>query len=234
MKLGIMQPYFFPYLGHFDLINYTDRWVVFDTAQYIRHGWINRNRILHPTKGWQYIIVPLRKHPREIAIRDVKIANEQDWRRRIVGQLQHYRKEAPYFEETISFVENCLKYENDSIFRLDAHILAKTCTKLGIHFDYTFFSEMDLGLPSILKPGEWALYIAEAMKAKEYVNPPGGAKLFDKMEFAKRGITLTFRHISPYEYECRGYEFISNLSIIDILMWNTPEAIKYYLDQQVN
>ena len=65
MRLGIMQPYFFPYLGYFDLINSTDRWIVFDTVQYIRHGWINRNRILHPNEGWQYIIVPIMKAKRE-------------------------------------------------------------------------------------------------------------------------------------------------------------------------
>jgi len=230
MILGIMQPYFFPYLGHFDLINCTDKWVVFDTAQYIRHGWVNRNRILHPTRGWQYIIVPLRKHSRGTAIKDVEIVDGQDWRRRIVGQLQHYRKKAPYFKETIAFVQDCLEYESDSISRLDAHILVKTCARLNMRFDYTFFSGMNLGLPSTLGPGEWALYVAEAMGAAEYVNPLGGAELFDRHEFAKRDVALTFRSLPLYEYECKGYEFIPNLSIVDVLMWNRPEAIKAYLD----
>ena len=80
MKLGIMQPYFFPYLGYFDLINYSNRWIIFDTVQYIRHGWINRNRILKPGEDWQYISVPLVKHQREILIKDVEISANQDWK----------------------------------------------------------------------------------------------------------------------------------------------------------
>ena len=75
MKLGIMQPYFFPYLGYFDLIHSVDKWVVFDTPQYIRHGWVNRNRILHPESDWQYIIVPLKKHPRNTPIKEIEIAD---------------------------------------------------------------------------------------------------------------------------------------------------------------
>ena len=73
MILGIMQAYFFPYLGYFDLINCSDKWIVFDTVQYIRHGWVNRNRILHPTEGWQYIIVPIRKSKREAVLSSVEI-----------------------------------------------------------------------------------------------------------------------------------------------------------------
>ena len=73
VRLGIMQPYFFPYLGYFDLINRTDRWIVFDTAQYIRHGWVNRNRILHSDSEWQYILVPLKKHSRKAAIKDIAV-----------------------------------------------------------------------------------------------------------------------------------------------------------------
>jgi len=90
MKLGIMQPYFFPYLGHFDLIYKTDRWIVFDTPQYIRQGWVNRNRILGPNSGWQYITVPTRKHHRDNPIRDILVKEGKDWRERVCRQLEHY------------------------------------------------------------------------------------------------------------------------------------------------
>ena len=86
MKLGIMQPYLFPYLGYFDLINSVDRWVVCDTCQYIRHGWVNRNRILHPTKGWQYIVVPLTKHERNASIDSITVHADAKWKARILGQ----------------------------------------------------------------------------------------------------------------------------------------------------
>ena len=231
MKLGIMQPYFFPYLGYFNLINCVDKWIVFDTAQYIRHGWVNRNRILHPKEGWQYIIVPLRKHPRDTPIKDVQINNDQDWKRRIIGQLQHYKKKARYFRETIVLVEDCLAPEENSISRLNAFILGKVCARLGIRLDYDFFSEMDLELGPVEGPEDWALRISEAMGAKEYVNLPGGVDLFDEQKFTDSNIKLTIRNLPPFEYSCRGYEFIPNLSVIDLLMWNEPETIKQYLDE---
>ncbi len=95
MKLAIMQPYFLPYLGYFALIKHTDKFIVFDTPQYIRHGWIERNRILKPSEGWQYINVPLEKRPRDIAIKDLRIRQNDDWRRKILAQLEHYKKRLP-------------------------------------------------------------------------------------------------------------------------------------------
>src|SRR5580693_8893111 len=108
MRLGIMQPYLFPYPGYFDLINRCDRWVVFDTAQYIRHGWVNRNRILHPTSGWQYIIVPLKKHERETPINQIETQPYEQWASRILGQLQHYKKKAPGYAVASALVDDCL------------------------------------------------------------------------------------------------------------------------------
>lgn len=232
MKLGIMQPYFFPYLGYFDLINCVDQWIVFDTAQYVRHGWANRNRILHPKEGWQYIIVPIKKHSRGTPIKEVKIANEQRWKQRIVGQLQHYRKKAPRFSETMSFIGDCLSLEEDSLSRMNVFILENVCAYLGIRFDYRFFSEMDLELGPVEEPGDWALRISEALCADEYVNAPGGVGLFDEQKFRDSNIKLTIRKLVTFEYPCTGYEFIPHLSIIDALMWNEPERIKQYLGER--
>ena len=80
MKLGAMQPYFFPYLGYFDLINCTDRWIVADTVQYMKQGWVNRNRILNPSGGWQYILAPTRKHSHRAAIGEIELNDAADWR----------------------------------------------------------------------------------------------------------------------------------------------------------
>src|ERR1700752_1667989 len=104
MRLGLMQPYFFPYLGYFDLINCSDRWIVFDTVQYIRRGWMNRNRILHPEKGWQYINVPIKRTSRDIPIFEAETTEPGPWQSRIIGQLNHDRKKAPHDEKTISLI----------------------------------------------------------------------------------------------------------------------------------
>jgi len=230
MKLGVMQPYFFPYLGYFDLINYTDKWIVFDDVQYMRHGWINRNRILHPSDGWSYIIVPVR-HTREMHIREVTITENGKWKKRILGQLQNYKKKAPYYHQVMGLVEDCLAFEDDLISRFNVFALGKVCAYLGIHFDYAIFSEMNLTLEHIEVPGDWALRISQAVGADEYVNPPGGEALFKKESFSASNIKLTIRKLPPLIYDCPGYEFIPNLSIIDVLMWNPAETIKSYLDQ---
>ncbi len=103
MTLGINQPYFLPYLGYFSLINLVDEFILFDTVQFIRHGWIERNRILKPGFGWQYVSVPLIKAKRETIIKDMLINNEIAWQDKLIAQLIHYKKRAPYFNIVIEF-----------------------------------------------------------------------------------------------------------------------------------
>jgi hypothetical protein len=230
--LGIMQPYFFPYLGYFDLINCSDRWIVFDTVQYIRHGWVNRNRIHHPQNGDLYILVPLKKQPRETVIKDVIIADDQDWRSKILGQFNHYRKTAPYFAQTAAFLEDCLSIREPSLSRLNGMILEKTCARLGIPFQFQYYSEVNLQIGEVAGPGDWALRIAQALEAREYVNPPGGVDLFDPEKFKAANIQLTIRSIPAFEYPTRGYPYIPDLSILAVMAFNTPEQIKAFLDRQ--
>lgn len=233
MKLGIMQPYFFPYLGYFDLINCSDRWIVFDNVQYIRHGWINRNRILHSSKGWSYIIVPV-KFSRDTLIQGVNIVDDGKWKKRILGQLQHYKAKAPYYRETVRLIEDCFSFDDALISQFNVFTLKKVCAYLGIQFNYSIFSEMKLEIGTIEDPGDWALRISQSLGAEKYINPPGGESIFDKNKFESSNIKLEIRRLPPLIYECSGYEFVENLSIIDVLMWNRPEEIKRYLDQYVN
>ena len=72
MKLAVQQPFFFPYLSYFELIDRVDRWIVFDTPQYVK--WVSRNRVLHPVSGWQYILVPVKKHRLVTPIRQIEIS----------------------------------------------------------------------------------------------------------------------------------------------------------------
>jgi len=204
---------------------------VFDTSQYIRHGWVNRNRIHHPKEGDLYIIVPLKKHSRDTTIKDIVISDDPKWRTRILGQLNHYRKTAPYFSETYSFVKDCLSIDERSLSRFNIQILEKTCRRLQISFSYEYFSEMNLKLSDVNGPGDWALRISEALGAKEYVNSPGGVAIFDPEKFKSAGIKLTIRNIPPFEYVTKGYEFIPYLSIIDVMMFNSAEQIKTFLDK---
>ena len=228
-----MQPYFFPYLGHFDLIHRVDEWIVFDTAQYMRHQWVNRNRILHPNTGWQYVTVPLQKHARETPINRIETAAGGDWRGRILRQLQHYRKRAPFCGEVMGFLEETFAAAGDNLADLNAVTLERTCRRLGIATPFHVLSRLNLALEGpIAEPGDWALRIAQAHGADEYVNAAGGADLFDPEKFAAHGIALFIQSYEHMTYSCGPFRFEPGLSILDVMMWNSPETIRAHLDRR--
>ena len=226
MKLGIMQPYFFPYIGYFSLIANVDKFIILDDVQFIRHGWIERNRILKPKEGWQYIAVPLQKHKQKVAISDIKINNMVDWKRKILSQLLHYKK-APFYNEVIALVEEIFAQEYESITELDIVALKKVSEYLGIDTEIVLFSKMNLKIEKVNDSDEWALNICKAMGGvKEYWNPPGGQSFFDKEKYKEAGIKLYFHNIDLIPYYQKNIQFERGLSIIDVMMFNSVKNIR--------
>ena len=230
MRLGIMQPYFMPYLGYFALIKHTDEFILFDTVQFIYHGWIERNRMLKQTGGWQYIAVPLQKHSRETKIQDILINNEQPWQKKMVAQLQHYRR-APYYRAVMGILEELFASDYENITQLDRKALQLVCEYLGIHREFPVFSEMNCPIATATAPDEWALNICKALGADEYWNPPGGMEFFDREKYRHAGVDLRFQKIVLEEYPQRGEPFEARLSILDVMMFNSPERINEMLDK---
>lgn len=232
MKLGIMQPYFFPYIGYFQLMNAVDRWVAFDEVQFIDKGWINRNRILHsdPAKEWQFITLPLDKRGQFDRICDINIKESIDWRSQILGKLTHYKKSAPYYEKTIEFVQNCFDTDESSLAKIVIEILRKTCAYIGIQTPIDVQSELKLQLSEIHHPGQWALRISQALNAEEYINPIGGRQIFKPKEFESVGVKLSFLKTEPSTYLQMRKKFISGLSIIDVLMFNDRQQCARLLE----
>jgi hypothetical protein len=231
-----MQPYFFPYLGYYDLINRTDRWIVFDVVKYAPKSWMNRNRILHPLDGWQYISVPVNKHTGDGTLKDVQILDVDSARNKIRGQIEHYRKGgAPHFSAIASLVDDCFSGLQSNLLRdLSVRSLELVCEYLNITFNHTNLSEMSLELPAIQHPGQWALEISSALGADSYLNPPGGRDIFRPNEWEDRGIRLGFTNLVSFVYPTGHYPFIDHLSIIDVLMWNSPDTVKTYLDSRLD
>ena len=229
MKIGIMQPYFFPYLGYFSLIKHTDRFILFDTVQFIRHGWIERNRILNPNGDWQYIKVPLVKFSQSTIIKDIQINNNISWRENF-AQLQHYKK-SPNYTIVIELLEDIFSADYFDIVSLDLNSLIKVADYLGINTSIEVFSSMGLAIEKVNAPDEWALNICKALgNVEEYWNPPGGASFFDKVKYEKAGIKLKFHSIKLTEYIQRQSIFIPGLSIIDVMMFNSINDINEMLD----
>ena len=231
LRLGIMQPYFFPYVGYFSLIKHSDLFILFDTAQYIRHGWIERNRMLKQSGEWQYIAVPLVKHSRETPISDVLIDNDVAWQDKIIAQLSHYKKNTPHYWDVIRLLKEVFDEKYKDITHLDKACLEAVCRYLGINTPIKIYSEMDIEVEDATAPDEWALNICKAIPGTtEYWNPPGGVEFFDREKYKKAGIDIKFQTMELPIYKQKEYEFVPGLSILDVMMFNGVEQINKMLD----
>ncbi|OXS28835.1 MAG: hypothetical protein BCS36_08790 [Desulfovibrio sp. MES5] len=230
MRLALMQPYFFPYIGYFQLIANTDLWVVFDTAQFSLQSWMYRNRILHPSHGWQYISLDLNKASPNKCILETELLDRKKSEEKLLGQLGHYRKRSPWFNKVKELVQESFATTPDnSLSRLNVITLASVCAYLNIPFNYRFLSELALEIPPVAYPGQWPLEVSTQLQAKCYINAPGGKALFHPDDFAARNIDLKFLPMPEFVYECHPYSYQPHLSILDVLMWNSPECIREYL-----
>lgn len=239
MRLGMMQPYFFPYVGYFSLIHATDCWVVFDTAQYRRRAWVNRNRMLSDNKeSWSYIRIPVTHSPRETRICDIRIDDTQAWIDELIDQLQIYRqRRAPHYADVTDWVRAVSAQAHAVNGPADfsqtlISLLQETCRHISLPFPYQIFSQMNLNLPSELPAGEWALEVARSLGAETYINAPGGRELFSPQQFSEANISLQILEPRLTAYRQGRLEFIPGLSILDLLMWNSPaetlELVKHY------
>jgi hypothetical protein len=226
MKLGIMQPYFFPYLGHFALIAAVDEWIVFDITQYTRKSWINRNRVLHPSHGWQYISIPLRNSSIHIGISEATLADTRAQERYVLGKISHYKRHAPYYREVCEIVRSSFAgVVDDGLVSLNVAGLRTVCGYLGLPFRYRLCSHLNVEFPAALLRGQWAPWLSGKLSADVYINPVGGHELFDPSDFASEGVSLAFLEFAPFVYETPGYSFEGGMSILDVLMWNGAAAI---------
>jgi len=224
MRLGFMQPYFWPYPGYFALIARSDTWLVFDDAQMIRHGWVNRNRVLHPEEGWQYVRVPVKGHAREALIRDVEVS-DLEWGRRFVSQLAHYRR-APHRAAVIGLIESVACERHTRLVDVNVAALRAVSGYLGLPFNPRLHSELDYDRSAIQGPGDWALEAGRALGASSYVNPPGGRELFESARFAAAGIELEILTYGAEPYAQGPRSFEPHLSIVDMLMFLTPDEVR--------
>ena len=226
MKLAIMQPYFFPYLGYFALISQCEKWLVFDITQYTPKSWMSRNRVLHPKQGWNYISVPLANGSISIKTEQARILRFDDLAPSLLGKLSHYRKKAPFHDSVEQLIAEIFSVPTDSLVALNVRALESVCRYLEIRFDHARASELDLALPEIEHPGGWAPAISAHLGATEYINPIGGRSIFTQADFDAAGVALKFLDFSSFVYATGSYQFEEGLSILDVMMWNEPAAIR--------
>ncbi|MGV8869536.1 MAG: WbqC family protein [Janthinobacterium svalbardensis] len=226
MKIAIMQPYFFPYIGYFQLIAAVDLFVLYDNIQYTKKGWINRNRIL--LNGNDTVIsLPLKKDNDTLDVRERKLAT--DFKAgKLLAQLNGAYRKAPYFEQTMLLVESTLLYETENLFTFLHNSLVKTCAHLGIVTPIQISSEIDID--HSLKGQDKVVAICKSAGAQMYINALGGQSLYSAEDFLREGIELRFIRSQAFTYAQFGAPFVPWLSLIDVLMFNSATRIRSAID----
>ena len=216
MKAAIMQPYFLPYIGYFQLMAAVDVFVAYDNIKYTKKGWINRNRYLRNGADATFG-VPLRNDSDHLDIVQREIAADFD-RRRLLAQLREAYRKAPHFAETYPLAEAVVDAPATNLFEFLLHGLTKVRDHLGLQTPILASSSIDAD--HSLRSQERVIAIARSLGAQTYVNPIGGTELYSREAFADAGLDLRFLRSRPIEYPQAGGAFVPWLSILDVLMFN--------------
>lgn len=226
MKLAVMQPYVFPYIGYFQLIQAVDKFVFYDNVNYIKNGWINRNR-LRLGGAVRYFTIPLHEASPFRRIVETRIDGRQPWCRKILESVRHAYGRAPYFTPVRQLVESVLTEQSDSIAAMARASVLAVARYLGLTTEFVP-SSGPYG-NAHLHGVERVLDICRREAATQYLNLPGGRALYAPEEFNRQGIDLRFVQPLPIEYPQFIEPFEPWLSIIDVLMHNAPEDARRLL-----
>ncbi|MDK9737731.1 WbqC family protein [Vibrio sp. D404a] len=219
MRLAVMQPYLFPYLGYYQLVNSADKFVLYDDVNYIKHGYINRNNILVSGKAQRFTIaVPGMSPNKKIS----ELSYDNNVKKLLKTIEQSYRK-APNFEAVFSLVSEVLLDSNRTITNIAGNSIREVFDYLGVHKKFYLSSEIDND--KSLNAQDRLIEMAKFLECDHYVNSPGGRDLYSKSYFSNNGVNLNFINTLPYSYNQGAIDFVPNLSMIDVLMWNSKEDV---------
>lgn len=228
MKLGIMQPYFIPYIGYWQLMNAVDKYTIYDDVNFIKGGWINRNRILVNGEPKYFNIPMLGASPHKL-INEVEVNHNEKLKNKNMRVIEGAYQKAPYYNEVKDLLEKIMNGEQKSIsdFILNSFKIINEYLEI----DTELILSSTLNKDCSLKGQDKVLSICELLGATEYYNAIGGQELYSFEEFKKHGIDLKFLETGKIEYKQFHNEFQSNLSIIDVMMFNSKDKIKEFLNQ---
>ena len=229
VRVAIMQPYFIPYVGYFQLMNAVDKFVVYDNIQFTKRGWINRNRILINGKD-SYITLPLRKDSDYLDVKERFLA--ESWPVEKLSMLSRikaaYRK-APYFDIVYPLIEECILFETTNLF--DFILNSLELIKRYLNISTPLFISSAMPIDHSLKAEQKVIAICKAMHADTYLNPIGGVDLYSKERFLSHGVRLQFLKTDEFSYAQFDNDFVPRLSILDVMMFNARETITGLLAQ---
>lgn len=228
MKVGIMQPYFLPYIGYWQLMNAVDKYVVYDDVNYIKRGWINRNRILVEGQP-KYINIPIKDVSQNRLIYETTVGDDKNLIAKNLRMIEHAYKKAPFFGKVYPQVECIFNCNQKSIPMFIMNSFEIIGSYLGIETELILSSNIKKDCS--LRGQDKILAICECLHADEYYNAIGGQTLYSREAFEMKGIKLSFLQTGAIEYKQFENEFQSNLSILDVMMFNSREQIRQMLNE---
>ena len=225
MKVAIMQPYLFPYIGYWQLIKAVDVFVIYDDVNYIKGGWINRNAILENGKR-KIITLETRGASQNKLINQILVGNNKE---SLIKTLTQNYQRAPYFKPVMGILLDLFRNDEKNLAKFISCTIFNICSYLLIDTKLLICSEVFNNLS--LKGVDRIVNICKQLGADAYINAIGGIKMYDKSTFAKQDLLLYFIESNPIEYIQFGKApFVPNLSIIDVMMFNSPEVIQRFLE----
>lgn len=230
MKLVIMQPYLFPYIGYFQLLAAADRFVIYDDVQFIKGGWINRNRLLVNGQPWLFT-VPLDQPSPNRLIRDIELQITKPWRSKLLQTITQNYQKTPHFEAVNELLTRIFSAEARTI--ADLVRVSLTTIVEYLQLPVQIVPSSTIYNNTHLKAQERVLDICLQEHASTYINAPGGRALYSAEVFERNGITLKFidAHITPYQQAKKNDAFVPGLSMIDVLMNNSVSEVQKLLNQ---
>lgn len=223
MKLAIMQPYLFPYVGYFGLVGSVDKFVFYDDVNFIKNGWINRNR-LFLSGDVRYFTIPLAGASSNLKINEVKIQAKNIWQRKLIETIRQAYSKAPYLKQTLDLIGDILNIESENISDFAKRSVVKTTERLSL--GTTFVESSSFYNNQSLSGAARVVDICLRENACEYLNLPGGKELYSDDYFANKNIRIEFVEPNLRQYPQFDREFVPGLSVIDVLMFNSFDVSK--------
>lgn len=223
MKLAIMQPYFFPYIGYWQLISAVDTFVIYDDVSYIKQGWINRNNIIDDHKFQMLSLQTIGASSFKL-IKEVSVGGNSH---KILKTLTYAYKKAPNFERIFLLLKDIMLNDEKNLAVFLTYSIKRICEYLDIPTKLMISSGIEKN--NELHGQNKIIHISQALQATQYINAIGGQELYQKGMFLEKNIELSFLQSKPINYPQYKRPFMPDLSIIDILMFNDKEEVKLYL-----
>ena len=223
MKIAIMQPYVFPYIGYFQLIYATDVFVFYDDVNFINRGWINRNRILLNGKD-QLFTISCKDASQNRLIKDIEVLADKKALQKVLVTIQTAYKKAPCFTAIYPVIEDIFKIEDGALIsEMAINSVVSICNYLGIKRTFKISSKEYNNRE--LKKADRLIDICHVERVENYINPSGGREIYSKEYYKAKGINLDFLISDRVDYTQYNNAFVPWLSMIDVLMFNSKDEI---------